>query len=304
MSVNRWLVKADEQGNKGYAVSLFNTVEQAVNSYIEVANCKEALRVSNDFDKTEKLEKNLKEALGKLGASEDYQKTMDTFLFGFRKKPAFIAQKEWTPEQTAEQEIKYKAELAIWEQEHARHCFDVLMFLVSGTDGKYGIISYPDDKDGKTKSAKMDVLQWVNFTGFNKALREMFELNNKLLLCPMDTTPQGIVWCSDLGKELWKQYRAVVASINTVFSHGDGNMFYGVKFSTSVSKLAAKMLILPRATASGRKVSYRDVRNNVLTVLCTELANAENIYDNSPKPEPEQSEAPQAEQEAPETPAE
>lgn len=122
---------------------------------------------------------------------------------------------------------------------------------------------------------------------FNSLLSDLYTLNAQLVTYPMDSTDDGFIFTTDEGKKKWKGYRDKVSELLQLFTHGDGDLFYGIEMP-KVKDFSREIYVKPLLSKGGdiKKVTSKSVCDNIFSALRKYIQEADMI-DNSVKTTPE-----------------
>ena len=178
--------------------------------------------------------------------------------------------------------------------------FDALVLSCVGNDNKpFGLFTYIGT-DGKKPKRVQEYAseQFAKHTEhnellkqFNSLLFDLYTLNAQLVTYPMDSTDDGFIFTTDEGKKKWKGYRDKVSELLQLFTHGDGDLFYGIEMP-KVKDFSREVYVKPLLSKGGdiKKVTSKSVYDNIFSALRKYIQEADMI-DNSVKTTPEKAPA-------------
>ena len=171
--------------------------------------------------------------------------------------------------------------------------YDKLILICSGIGGSIfdaiTIDKTKKKKDGTEELKKSSIYapEWVGCEKFCNLVSDLTLINNQLLTFPREATENGIDFSTVDGKKKWKLFRDKVAELIQLFTHGDGEFFYGCELPP-VKTVAVELF---KSNGRNRQSKLKTVNDksftqNVLTTLQMYLWECD-FVDNFPKAQAE-----------------
>ena len=176
--------------------------------------------------------------------------------------------------------------------------YDKLILICSGIGGSI-IDAITVDKTKKKKDSTEELKKssiyaadWVGCEQFCNLVSDLTLINNQLLTFPREATENGIDFSTTDGKKKWKLFRDKVAELLQIFTHGDGEFFYGCDLPP-VKTVAVELF---KSNGRNRQSKLKTVNDksftqNVLTTLQMYLWECD-FVDNFPKAQTEPEKTP------------